>query len=108
MDCQISNCDDHLRNYGFLLTPGGWVLSPAYDINPDESGTGLRLNINEDDNSLDFDLAMSVASYFRISANKAAQILKEIKESVSQWHQVADRCDIPHAQQEWMGTAFRY
>ncbi|KAA6336768.1 hypothetical protein EZS27_015108 [termite gut metagenome] len=22
----VSNCDDHLRNHGFLLTPGGWVL----------------------------------------------------------------------------------
>ena len=28
----VSNSDDHLRNHGFLLTPSGWVLSPAYDI----------------------------------------------------------------------------
>lgn len=30
----VSNVDDHLRNHGFLLTGGGWTLSPAYDINP--------------------------------------------------------------------------
>jgi serine/threonine-protein kinase HipA len=104
----VSNCDDHLRNHGFLLTPGGWVLSPAYDMNPDENGTGLRLNINEDDNSLDFDLAMSVISYFRLSENKALQMLKEVKQSVSQWRQVADQCHIPHSQQEWMSTAFHF
>lgn len=30
----IDNSDDHFRNHGFLLTPKGWTLSPAYDINP--------------------------------------------------------------------------
>ena len=27
------NNDDHFHNHGFLLTPKGWTLSPAYDIN---------------------------------------------------------------------------
>ena len=30
----FGNSDDHFRNHGFLLTPKGWTLSPAYDINP--------------------------------------------------------------------------
>ena len=31
----ISNTDDHLRNHGFLYSIGqGWILSPAYDLNP--------------------------------------------------------------------------
>ena len=30
----FGNTDDHFRNHGFLLTPKGWTLSPAYDINP--------------------------------------------------------------------------
>jgi serine/threonine-protein kinase HipA len=30
----IANTDDHLRNHGFLREDGGWVLSPAYDLNP--------------------------------------------------------------------------
>lgn len=30
----IGNSDDHFRNHGFLLTPKGWKLSPAYDMNP--------------------------------------------------------------------------
>ena len=57
----VSNTDDHLRNHGFLLTNKGWRLSPAYDLNPNELGTGLRLNISENDNSLDVHLVMDVA-----------------------------------------------
>ena len=30
----IGNSDDHFRNHGFLLTAKGWILSPAYDMNP--------------------------------------------------------------------------
>src|SRR6478735_4810114 len=52
----IKNTDDHLRNHGFLLTAKGWVLSPAYDLNPNEYGTGLSLNISETDNALSIDL----------------------------------------------------
>ena len=29
------NTDGHFRTHGFLLTPKGWTLSPAYDINPE-------------------------------------------------------------------------
>ncbi len=53
----VSNTDDHLRNHGFLLTPAGWVLSPAYDINPNPAGpAGLTLNIDEVDNSLNISI----------------------------------------------------
>lgn len=36
----ISNTDDHLRNHGFLYTENGWMLSPAFDITPNEDGLG--------------------------------------------------------------------
>ena len=67
----VCNVDDHLRNHGFILTPGGWRLSPAYDINPVETGTGLKLNVTENDNSLNLELAMDVIPYFRIKKEKA-------------------------------------
>lgn len=103
----ISNCDDHLRNHGFLLTPKGWTLSPAYDINPDEQGMGLKLNISEDDNSLDFDLALSVAGYFALSKEPAKTILNEVKASVSNWRKVATKWDISRSEQEMVAGAFR-
>ena len=61
----VTNTDDHLRNHGFILSEIGWLLSPAYDINPVETGTGLKLNISDNDNSLDIDLAMEVHEFFR-------------------------------------------
>ena len=103
----ISNCDDHLRNHGFILEDKGWVLSPIYDINPDEYGTGLKLNISEDDNSLDFELVLSVATYFRLSKTKALEILDEVKIAVSQWQNIATKYGISRAEQEMMKVAFR-
>ena len=104
----VSNCDDHLRNHGFILNKKGWQLSPAYDINPDEYGTGLKLYISENDNSLDFDLALSVAPYFNLDVDKANQILTEIKSTVSQWRKFAAACGISRSEQEQVARAFRY
>jgi len=102
----IKNTDDHLRNHGFLLTDAGWRLSPAYDINPTHFGTGLSLNISEDDNSLDFELALSVAPYFRLSKSKAEDIITQIKKTVSKWPALADKYQISRQEQAQMSQAF--
>jgi len=104
----VSNCDDHLRNHGFLLTPKGWTLSPAYDINPDETGMGLKLNISEDDNALDFELAVSVAEYFGLNGKQAEEILNEVKTSVSNWQKIASKYGISRSEQELVRNAFKY
>lgn len=104
----VSNCDDHLRNHGFILTPKGWTLSPAYDLNPDEYGTGLKLNISEDDNSLDFELALRVAEYFGIDSIKAGNILGQIQKVVSDWPQIATKYGISRSEQESIAGAFRH
>ncbi len=102
----VSNCDDHLRNHGFLLTAGGWTLSPAYDLNPQADGAGLSLNINEKDNSLDYSLAKEVAPYFGLSATDAGMIIDHTTEVVSSWRTVATRCHISREGQEVMANAF--
>ncbi|MEA3496388.1 MAG: HipA domain-containing protein, partial [Bacteroidota bacterium] len=75
----VSNTDDHLRNHGFILSPNGWLLSPAYDINPVETGTALKLNISENDNALSLELAMEVHEYFHLDTAKAKQIIDVVK-----------------------------
>ncbi len=102
----VKNTDDHLRNHGFLLTPRGWILSPAFDVNPVYHGRGLTLNISEMDNSLDFDLASSVAKYFRVPGNKATTIISKVQEAVSKWQKVAKTCKIPASEQDLMAQAF--
>lgn len=69
----ISNTDDHLRNHGFILTKEGWVLSPAFDLNPSVDKDGLALNIDTNNNALDFELAKTVGEYFRLKKKKWTQ-----------------------------------
>jgi serine/threonine-protein kinase HipA len=104
----VSNTDDHLRNHGFLLEPGrGWVLSPAFDMNPVAHASGLKLNISETDNALDLELVRSVAPYFRVSAEQAHTIISNQIQIVSQWHVLADSLKILAREQQQMEAAFR-
>jgi serine/threonine-protein kinase HipA len=103
----VSNTDDHLRNHGFILTEKGWILSPAYDINPNEQGNGLNLNISDSDNSLEYDLALEVAEFFRVEKNKAEKIIEDIKTKVNGWKAIADKYDISKTEQLIMEKAFR-
>lgn len=103
----VSNTDDHLRNHGFLLTNRGWRLSPAYDINPNEQGVGLSLNIDENSNALDLELAKSVAEYFRVNLKAAENFMRSTKKIVNTWRNKADRLGISKAEQELMKSAFK-
>lgn len=103
----VSNTDDHLRNHGFILTNKGWILSPAYDINPVETGGGLKLNISEDDNSLDLNLALEVAAYFRLSPKRATEIIDEVINAVSQWKKIAQKQGLSRVEQELKSPAFK-
>lgn len=102
----VHNTDDHLRNHGFLLTENGWILAPAFDLNPDPSGIGLSLNISETDNALDFDLALEVAPFFRLKRPAAETILQQVRHTVRSWQSHAKALRIPRMEQEVMATAF--
>ncbi len=104
----VSNTDDHLRNHGFIYHKGGWLLSPAYDINPVTAAGGLHLNINENDNSLSFELAMDVIDFFQLNKVEAIHIKDKVLSSVSQWEQVASRVGISRGEQQLMASAFRF
>lgn len=103
----ISNTDDHLRNHGFILKPQGWVLSPAFDINPNAEGDGLKLNISETDNSQDLKLAEEVAGYFRVKPDHAKKIIKEVILAVRHWREEASLLGISKKEQDRMSEAFR-
>jgi len=102
----VKNTDDHLRNHGFLLREGGWELSPAYDMNANPSGQGLTLNISDDDNSLDPELALSVATFFRLVAPDAERILDNMIRQIAQWRTIAVKHGMSRREQESMSPAF--
>jgi serine/threonine-protein kinase HipA len=101
----ISNTDDHLRNHGFILTEKGWILSPAFDINTNEDGSGLALNISLDDNSLDLDLPLEVVEYFRLNKKSGLEIIERIRKSVSSWPNFANKYRLPKSEQVIMARA---
>ena len=103
----VSNTDDHLRNHGFILSEKGWRLSPAYDLNPSTEKNGLALNIDMDDNSLDFELAKNVGDYFRLSENEMDIIIEEVLTVVKDWKAIAKQIGISNKEQIIMEAAFR-
>jgi len=105
----VSNTDDHLRNHGFLLTArDGWTISPAYDMNPNPHGAGLTLNITENDNRLELDLALEVAELFHLKLATAKDMMDVIQCAAKRWQQVATRQRISKAEQEKMSLAFQH
>lgn len=104
----VSNTDDHLRNHSFLLSSNGWSLSPAYDLNPSTDKDGLALNIDMDNNELDFELAKSVGQFFQLNAQEMEDILEQVKKVVRTWRKVARQIGISTQEQDLMEAAFKH
>lgn len=102
----ISNTDDHLRNHGFIYHRRGWLLSPAYDINPVTPAHGLHLNITDSDNRLDYELAMDVIKFFQLGRVQALKIKDEVLASVGKWRAQASAVGLGRSEQNLMEAAF--
>jgi serine/threonine-protein kinase HipA len=104
----VSNTDDHLRNHGFLYNfeKRGWVLSPAFDINPAAGGTGLSLSISEHDNSLNLDCAREVAPYFQMETHDVESTIKHFLAVRAGWRHIAKQLGIKAAEIESMASVF--
>jgi serine/threonine-protein kinase HipA len=103
----ISNTDDHPRNHGFIIEKGGWRLSPAYDMNPSADKDELAMNIDDASGALDFDLAMSVAGYFRLTMKEAQSIQSHVLQVVRNWQKTAKQIGISRSEIGRMQPAFR-
>lgn len=103
----VSNTDDHLRNHGFILTDKGWKLSPLYDVNPVPYGDTLSLNVDNYDNSISINLAISVADFYNIKPEDAKAYADEIITIVkNNWESLAQKYGINREQIEEMRPAF--
>ena len=89
----IGNSDDHFRNHGFLLTPRGWTLSPAYDMNPTLNGYQALL-INSSTNRADLQVLLDSSEEYMIGKEEAKRIINEVKDGVSKWKPLAIRLGI--------------
>ncbi|MBA3846141.1 MAG: type II toxin-antitoxin system HipA family toxin [Planctomycetes bacterium] len=107
----ISNVDDHLRNHGFLhVAHGQWRLSPAFDLNPfPERVRELKTWISEETGpAASIEALRSVAPYFRLSAKRARQILREVERAVAAWRAAAVALGMSAIEIEQYAEAFEH
>jgi len=107
----ISNTDDHLRNHGFLRTSSaGWSLSPAFDLNPDPRPGPKYLStaIDFDHTAASVDTLMGIAEYFRLGADDARGVLREVSDATSGWRATADLMSLNRSAVEQMAPAFEH
>ena len=108
----ISNVDDHLRNHGFLWAGReGWILSPAYDLNPmpvDLKARVLTTNIDLDEGTCSLDLLESASEYFGLALADARIIIKETATATSPWRETARQLGARPSEINRMASAFEH
>lgn len=108
----VSNVDDHLRNHGFLWAgQGGWILSPAYDLNPtpvDAKARILATNINLDEGTCSLELLQETAEFFGLGKKESGSVIREVAGVTSTWRKVADEVGARRRETERMASAFEH
>jgi serine/threonine-protein kinase HipA len=102
----IGNRDDHLRNHGFILSNGGWQLSPAFDLNPNVDKTEHVLAIDDADPRPSLATVLSTAAFYDLTKDAAAQVIEEVAEAVKPWRKVARDYGISAVDIETTAVAF--
>jgi serine/threonine-protein kinase HipA len=103
----IGNRDDHLRNHGFILSPTGWRLAPAFDVNPSSDKAEHVLNLDETDNRPSFATVIETSEWYSLSKDRGAKIVAEITDQTRHWRDWAARAQIARGDIELMSSAFR-
>jgi serine/threonine-protein kinase HipA len=87
------NCDDHTKNFSFLLTQHGqWELAPAYDVchayRPGSEWVSQHaLSINNKRKNITKEDLISISDSFNLK--KAKRIILEINDSIQNWKKYA-------------------
>lgn len=100
----MGNRDDHLRNHGFLREQTGWRLSPAFDVNPNPDKDVHVLALDEHAFTPDTKLLLRNREFFRLGADRAAQVLEEVRAAVRQWEVRAKALGINRAEITTLGA----
>jgi serine/threonine-protein kinase HipA len=102
----VGNRDDHLRNHGFLLTPTGWRLAPAFDLNPNLDKAEHVLNLDESDHRPGIATVINTSEWYQLSKDRAVQIVRQILETTRGWRKAAEQAGIARADVEVTAAAF--
>jgi serine/threonine-protein kinase HipA len=92
------NCDDHTKNFSFLMKQGGeWERTPAYDVtfahNPKGEWTYQHLmSMNGKFSGIKEEDVLSIADRFGIGT--APKVIDAVKEAVKAWPEFAQAAEI--------------
>jgi serine/threonine-protein kinase HipA len=84
-----ANRDDHLRNHGFLRSPAGWRLAPAFDMNPSFKKEEHVLALDLHHQQPDLGIVLETSGYYRLERKQAENIVQQVCEVVASWKQCA-------------------
>jgi serine/threonine-protein kinase HipA len=102
----VGNRDDHLRNHGFVLGKSGWLLAPAFDVNPNIDKAEHVLNIDDVDNRPSLETVLSTAAFYGLDDERARRIVNEVAAVVDDWQEAARRMRITSADIDLTTVAF--
>jgi serine/threonine-protein kinase HipA len=92
------NCDDHTKNFAFMLKQGGsWQLAPAYDVchayRPGSEWVSQHaLSINGKRSDINTSDLLQIGEI--IKCKSAKSIIKEINQTVQNWREYADKVNV--------------
>lgn len=101
----IGNSDDHFRNHGFLLTAKGWMLSPAYDMNP-TLNEYQSLLISNSSSKADLAILSDACEDYMLPQDVATKIISEVVAAVKDWKALATKLGIANSEMELFGNTF--
>jgi serine/threonine-protein kinase HipA len=107
----VSNTDDHLRNHGFCRARSGWVLAPAYDLNPmpvDVRPRAHSLLLDEESAEASAARVTDVAGYFGLDEDAVRDVTAAVVASVAQWRDVAREHGLTRREIDRMASAFEH
>ena len=108
----VSNQDDHLKNHGFLYCDHDrWMLSPAFDINPEPARSGyLETGISPDSGyAASIEAAIEAAPYFRVSEDLArARAAVMARRITAEWQGLCRNTGMSDKAIRWYKPAFEH
>ncbi|WP_345498344.1 type II toxin-antitoxin system HipA family toxin [Nocardia callitridis] len=104
----VHNTDDHLRNHGFLRGDAGWLLAPAFDVNPNPELAEQRVTSigGASDPAEELDALLKAADAFGLSVERARAALGEVFAATERWEAAAAANGISAAERNRFRSVF--
>lgn len=103
------NFDDHVKNFGFLMDPGGrWRLAPAYDVTYAENEAWTRqhqMSVNGKFRSITRSDLLQVGKNYDLP-DDGRSVMDEVVDSLNRWREYASAAGVPDGMVEHLARRF--